>query len=51
MSEVDGEEFLILNSVRIQVFHEKDPAAIGWPASGSDYICESVGNFTQKDKV
>ena len=47
----EGEEFLFVNGDRIQVFHEKDPAAIGWGAAGSDYDCESTGIFTQKDKA
>jgi glyceraldehyde 3-phosphate dehydrogenase len=50
-SEEDGKEFLIVNGDRIQVFHEKDPAAIGWGATGSDYVCESTGIFTQKEKA
>jgi len=51
ISEEEGKEFLIVNGDRIQVFHEKDPAAIGWGATGSDYVCESTGIFTQKDKA
>merc|ERR1712064_231124 len=51
MSEEEGKEFLIVNGDRIQVFHEKDPAAIGWGATGSDYVCESTGIFTQKEKA
>ena len=51
MSEVVGNGFLIVNGDRIQVFHEKDPAAIGWRATDSDYVCESTAIFTQKDKA
>ena len=51
MCEVVGNGFLVVNGDRIQVFHEKDPAAIGWGATGSDYVCESTGIFTQKDKA
>merc|ERR1712135_272948 len=47
----EGKEFLIVNGDRIQVFHEKDPAAIGWGATGADYVCESTGIFTQKEKA
>merc|ERR1711920_995188 len=36
---------------KIQVFHEKDPGAIGWGAAGANYICESTGVFTQKEKA
>merc|ERR1719191_199784 len=47
----DKEEFLIVNGNRIKVFHEKDPAAIPWGASGAQYICESTGVFTEKAKA
>merc|ERR1711862_154087 len=47
----DGKEFLIVNEEKIQVFHEKDPDAIGWGATGSDYVCESTGIFTAKEKA
>merc|ERR1712003_422219 len=40
-----------VNGVDIQVFHEKDPASIGWGAAGANYICESTGVFTQKEKA
>merc|ERR1711881_257692 len=39
------------NGQDIQVFHEKDPAAIPWGASGSNYICESTCVFTEKAKA
>merc|ERR1712187_228761 len=35
----------------IAVFHEKDPAAIPWGASGAAYVCESTGVFTAKEKA
>jgi glyceraldehyde 3-phosphate dehydrogenase len=44
-------EFLVVNGKDIQVFHEKDPAAIPWGASGAEYICESTGVFTAKEKA
>jgi len=51
-AKVDGDkEFLVVNGVDIAIFHEKDPAAIPWGASGADYICESTGVFTQKEKA
>jgi len=49
--EADGKEFLVVDGKDIQVFHEKDPAAIGWGATGSDYVCESTGVFTAKEKA
>merc|ERR1712084_194546 len=33
------------------VFHEKEPGNIGWGASGAEYVCESTGVFTQKEKA
>merc|ERR1719199_1770565 len=35
----------------VRVFHEKDPTAIGWGDCGADYICESTGIFTAKEKA
>jgi len=49
--EVDGKEYLVVNGIEIQIFHEKDPASIPWGACGADYICESTGVFTQKEKA
>jgi len=48
---VDGKEFLVVNGQEVAVFHEKDPAAIPWGASGAAYICESTGVFTEKEKA
>jgi len=48
---IDGQDFLVLNGVSIRVFHEKDPASIGWGEVGADYICESTGMFTAKEKA
>jgi glyceraldehyde 3-phosphate dehydrogenase len=49
--EADGKEFLTVNGLDIQVFHEKDPAAIPWGAAGADYVCESTGVFTAQEKA
>jgi glyceraldehyde 3-phosphate dehydrogenase len=46
-----NDEFLTVNGQDIQVFHEKNPAAIPWGGSGSAYICESTGVFTEKEKA
>ena len=46
-----GKEFLVVNGTEIQIFHEKDPAAIPWGAAGAEYVCESTGVFTQKEKA
>jgi len=51
-SKTEGDkDFLIVNGNDIQIFHEKDPAAIPWGASGASYICESTGVFTAKEKA
>jgi len=47
----DGAEFLVVNGKDIRVFHEKDPAAIGWGTTGVEYVCESTGVFTAKEKA
>jgi len=49
--EEGGKEFLIVNGTEIRIFHEKDPAAIGWGETGSEYVCESTGVFTEKEKA
>jgi glyceraldehyde 3-phosphate dehydrogenase len=49
--EADGKEFLVVNGTEIQIFHEKDPAAIPWGSAGADYICESTGVFTAQEKA
>jgi len=45
----DGNEFLVVNGKAIRVFHEKDPASIGWGSTGAAYVCESTGIFTNKE--
>merc|ERR1712129_50685 len=49
--EADGAEFLGVNGAKIQAFHEKEPANIGWGKTGAEYVCESTGVFTQKEKA
>merc|ERR1719251_714328 len=51
MKEDGGKEFLVVNGVDVRIYHEKDPAAIGWGESSAEYICESTGVFTQKEKA
>merc|ERR1711976_370383 len=47
----DGKEYLVVNGTKVRVFHEKEPANIGWGESGAEYVCESTGVFTQKEKA
>jgi len=44
-------EFLVVNGLPVRVFHEKDPASIGWGSVGADYVCESTGVFTTQEKA
>merc|ERR1712066_738810 len=49
--KADGKQFLVVDGNEISVFHEKDPAAIGWGATGAEYVCESTGVFTAQEKA
>jgi enolase len=46
-----GAEYLVVNGISVRVFHEKDPASIGWGACSAHFVCESTGVFTQKEKA
>merc|ERR1712176_1511987 len=46
-----GKDFLVVNGFKVRVFHEKDPASIGWGEVGAAYVCESTGIFTAKEKA
>merc|ERR1711972_752042 len=51
-SKTDGDKtFLVVDGKDIAIFAEKDPAAIPWGAVGADYVCESTGVFTAKEKA
>merc|ERR1712110_445835 len=51
IKEDGGKEFLIVNGTEVAVFHEKDPKSIPWGATGSEYVCESTGIFTEQAKA
>jgi glyceraldehyde 3-phosphate dehydrogenase len=42
---------LWINGDPITVFQERDPTAIQWGAAGADYVVESTGVFTTKEKA
>ncbi|MBW0504733.1 hypothetical protein O181_044448 [Austropuccinia psidii MF-1] len=42
---------LLINGKAIDVYAERDPSAIPWGKSGADYVVESTGVFTTKDKA
>jgi len=46
-----GKDVLVIAGSPVTIFHEKDPSAIGWGDVKADYICESTGVFTQKEKA
>jgi glyceraldehyde 3-phosphate dehydrogenase len=51
-SKKDGDKvYLVVNGIEVQVFNSKDPTAIPWGACGADYICESTGVFTERQKA
>merc|ERR1712187_1044631 len=49
--EEGDKKYLVVDGKPIQVFAEKDPAAIPWGACGATYVCESTGVFTAKEKA
>ena len=42
---------LVVGATEVQVFRQKDPASIPWGSCGANYVCESTGVFTQKEKA
>jgi len=40
-----------VNGMPVRIFHEKDPASIGWGDVGATFVCESTGVFTTKEKA
>ena len=42
---------LVINGKTIQVFTERDPAQIPWGSAGVEYVVESTGVFTTKEKA
>jgi glyceraldehyde 3-phosphate dehydrogenase len=48
--EVAGDK-LVVDGASVQVTGEKDPSAIPWGKGGADFVVESTGVFTTKDKA
>lgn len=42
---------LVVDGTAITVFSCRDPSEIGWGAAGADYVVESTGVFTVKEKA
>lgn len=47
---VDGSD-LSVNGSKVRFYTERDPSAIPWSETGAEYIVESTGVFTTKDKA
>lgn len=45
-----GDQFVV-NQKPIHYYQQRDPAAIPWAEAGADYVVESTGVFTTKDKA
>lgn len=46
-----GENTVIVNGKEIKVFAQRDPAQIPWGSVGAEYVVESTGHFTDKEKA
>lgn len=44
-------EYLIVNDHKIRVFTKSNPAEIPWGEVGADYVVESTGVFTDREKM
>lgn len=42
---------LVVDGKAISVFAERDPAQIPWSSTGAEYVVESTGVFTTKEKA
>src|SRR5579871_5669837 len=46
-----AEKDFVVNGKKIQVFAERDPAAIAWDSVGADIVIEATGFFTDATKA
>ena len=42
---------LVVDGKSIEVFSERDPSNIPWAKTGAEYVVESTGVFTTKEKA
>ena len=42
---------LVFDGKAITIFGERDPSAIDWASAGAEYVVESTGVFTTKEKA
>ncbi|MDY0152567.1 MAG: type I glyceraldehyde-3-phosphate dehydrogenase, partial [Candidatus Cloacimonas sp.] len=51
-AEVSSEDkYLVVNSKKIQIYSERDPENLPWKELGVEYVIESTGLFTSKEKA
>jgi len=48
---IEGQEYIIVNGKKVMVFHEKEPPSIPWARARCEYVCESTGVFTSREKA
>jgi len=48
---VNASNDLVVNGKTIKFYSERDPASIPWRDTGADYVVESTGVFTTKEKA
>src|ERR1700683_4158030 len=48
---VAGEDFIAVDSKKIKVFAERDPAKLDWASAGAQIVVESTGFFTDGEKA
>lgn len=41
----------MVSGMEIEVFRDRNPAAIGRGSFGAEFVCESMGVFTAKEKA
>ena len=49
--KADGSSALVVNGKRIAVYACMNAKDIPWGEAGAEYVCESTGIFTDKDKA
>lgn len=42
---------LIINGEKVRVFNDRDASKVMWGEVDADYICESTGAYTKKEKA
>lgn len=45
------DDFLVVNGKKIKIYAEKDPEVLPWKELGAEFVIESTGIFTSKEKA